>query len=100
MRYFDRYQDHARHCAACRGALARARALERAAPLMALLPLALSSSRAIKVAGVLAFLAARGLSAKVARAVNGPDASRGELFSSAQFAPDNPKVVKRGRLPK
>lgn len=80
----DYYDAHIKHCVSCRTALTNTRIIQRWAPLLALLPMALCKRLWMRLAGVVVYIITNLIADKVVRAIAGPE--RGELTSAAQFS--------------
>ena len=89
---YDRYEAHTKHCTYCQGVLRNALRLKRAAPLTALLGLALGRSPVAKLLAVVTYYWIDSVADKLLRAVNGP--VRGEKVSAAQLPTKQTKPTK------
>jgi len=80
----DRYESHAKHCVSCKEALRSAENIKIVSILFALVPLALKTSRKIRVFGILFYFLTYFLTNRIIRGIRGP-VIPGELTSASQF---------------
>ena len=80
----NRWDSHTKNCECCRNALENANKVDKFSILLALIPIAVTPSKYLRIAGVVLYLAAKFFSGKVIRATNGP--VKGEFTSAAQFS--------------
>ena len=83
----DRYEGHVKYCKICQDALKTATKINKWSILLALLPMAVTSSRWLRVLGVLLFAATHTISGKIIDGLLG--GVRGAKLTAAQFAPDD-----------
>ena len=87
MAQFDRFHAHTASCQHCQRALRRWKRVRTAAPLAAILPSALGLPVAVRLGGVLLWLALHALSTKAIPALEGPG-TPGELGARVLVADD------------
>lgn len=79
----NRYENHAKHCSSCRGALANANAVKKLVPFLAVALTIIASTKLLKILGLVASYLLNEAAEWVRRAVLGY--RRGEVNSAAQF---------------
>ena len=81
----NRYENHAKYCSSCRGALNNANKVKKVAPFLAVLLAAIAPNMISRVLGVVVAFLANDAADRVRRGILGIE--RGGVSSAAQFPP-------------